>query len=94
MGGETGGLDKSTHTRIEERRCGYEHFSSSGLTVEKKLRENKAHENFCSASSFRFVRVFREIKILTKVKRALWVKAGQSVLFVPFPSPSIRLKIS
>jgi hypothetical protein len=37
MAGETGGLDKSTHTRIEERRCGYEHFSSPGLTVEKNF---------------------------------------------------------
>ena len=41
MAGETGGLDKSTHTRIEERRCGYEYFSSSGLTVEKNVGRTK-----------------------------------------------------
>ena len=41
MAGATGGLDKSTHTRIEERRCGYEHFSSPGLTVEKNFSRTK-----------------------------------------------------
>jgi hypothetical protein len=51
MAGETGGLDKSTHTHIEERRCGYEHFRSPWFNCREKLRENKAHEKFCSASS-------------------------------------------
>ena len=41
MAGETGGLDKSAHTRIEERQCGYEHFSSPGLTVEKYFGRTK-----------------------------------------------------
>jgi hypothetical protein len=57
MAGETGGLDKSTHTRIEEGRCGYEHFSSPGLTVEKNFGRTKLLKtsvpHFCSATKFR-----------------------------------------
>jgi hypothetical protein len=41
MAGETGGLDESTHTRIEEWRCGYEYFSGPGLTVEKNFARTK-----------------------------------------------------
>ena len=62
MAGETGGLDKSTYTRIENRRCGYEYFSNPGLNVEKNFGRTKFMKtsvpHFCSATNRRTTKFF------------------------------------